>query len=99
MCRERWNSIVKLRKLLQVDWRDNIGTNCEDLGHLDKARPERRDSRSQSACAFPMFFIGKESWRAKQNPSLPIAEECNQKWSQPVPYNEDAKQHELSKHS
>jgi hypothetical protein len=48
---ERRNSIVKIAKLLDVDWRNNVGADREDLRQFDELGPSGDCSRQLPALA------------------------------------------------
>ena len=90
---KRGNAIMELGQLFQIDEGHDIGTNAKDLGEFDEARSKRRNARRQFSCTLTMDFIGQESRRPDKNPSAPISQKCEEKWSKPKPNDENSEDH------
>src|SRR5207247_2045433 len=93
ICWKRWNAIVKLRKFFEVDVRNNIGADGENLRHLDEAGTERSDCCRQPSRALAMIVVGPQSWRTGKNPTAAVSKETDHEGKKTEPDDEDAEEH------
>ena len=85
---------MQFSKLLEINVRDDVCSNTEDLGEFDKARSKRGNRRGQLSRALPVSFVREESRRSNQNPPSTIAQEREQKRRKPIPHDENADNHD-----
>src|SRR5207237_4617714 len=91
--RKRRHAIVQFSKLLEINVRDDVCTNTEDLGEFDETWSKRGNRCGQPSRALPMSFVREESRRSNENPASPIAKEREQKRREPIPHDENTDDH------
>ena len=87
---------MQFRKLFDIDLGNDIGADSEYLSEFDEAGAQRRDCAGKLPGAGTVHFIAQETRRAGQDPSPAVAQERNEKRGEPIPYDEDSEDHELS---
>ena len=92
--RGKWrNLIVKPAEFFDVNQRNDIGADRENLRELDETRAKRCNARGELPRALAVGLFGRETGRSCDDPSPPVAQKCNEKRRKTIPDDEDSQEH------
>src|SRR5262249_11156889 len=92
--RREWrDAVVQVSKFFDVQLRNDVCPNPEDLRELDEAWAKRRDGLGQLSRPLAMRLFGHESRRSCKYPPAPVSQERDQGRCEAIPDDEDPENH------